>query len=137
VEHSGLINIQLEVGKRYVLRNGIITGPLRTANNGTNYKYEAEFYEYDGQEKPYIFAWLENGSHLHANIENRYDIVKEYITKDLKTVITDYWYVSKAVKVTRYDRMIYVKDCIKDKHSELVQGMSDKRLWLLIEETIS
>lgn len=137
MEHSGLINIQLEVGKRYVLRNGIVTGPLRIANNGTNYIYEAEIYEYEEQVTPYIPSWLKNGSRLHSTIENEYDIVKEYIAKDLKTLITDYWYVSKALKITRYDRMIYVRDCIKDKHPESIQGMSGKRLWLLIEETIS
>jgi len=70
---EGLI---LEVGKRYQLRNGLVTSPLRLGDTLTNYKFEAEVDEFPGKALS-IMAWLPDGSFLTRGHENRHDIIKE------------------------------------------------------------
>ena len=68
--------IVLEVGKRYKLRNGCETGPIRFNENcGTSYKFEAEVNEphYD---TPSIMCWLSCGSFLLRDREMPKDIVE-------------------------------------------------------------
>lgn len=68
--------IKPTVGKRYMLRNGMTTSPIRTSNNGTNYVFEADIYV-PGYATPSVFSWLRNGSFLTVAESHRYDIVKE------------------------------------------------------------
>ena len=62
-----------ESGKIYKLRNGLITSELRTANNGTNYKFEAEVLE-QAHTEPSVLCWLKNGRYLTNTLDNEYDI---------------------------------------------------------------
>ncbi len=66
-------SLQIESGKSYLLRNGLKTGPLRMANNGTNYIYEADVVEND---KKYVFAFLKTGKFLTDTVDDEYDIVE-------------------------------------------------------------
>ena len=63
--------LKLEIGKRYILRNGEITEPIQEEENGTNYKYF--FVSKDGNFNHY----LHNGKRLGNNIETEKDIIKE------------------------------------------------------------
>lgn len=67
--------LTLELGKSYVLRNGMKTGPLRMSDIRTNYCYEADIPQEDGS--VYVFQFKPNGKYLTDDIENRYDIVKK------------------------------------------------------------
>lgn len=64
----------LELGKSYILRNGMKTGPLRMFELNTSYCYEADIPQEDGS--VYVFQFKPNGKYLTDDIENRYDIVK-------------------------------------------------------------
>jgi hypothetical protein len=68
--------VKPQIGKRYTLRNGLTTSPLRKANNGTNYKFEADVDE-PPHKTPSVLAWLKTGEYLFVGKENRYDIIKE------------------------------------------------------------
>lgn len=72
----------LELGKSYVLRNGMKTGPLRISDIRTNYCYEADIPQEDGSK--YIFQFKKNGRYLVDDIDNRYDIIKK-LEDDSKT----------------------------------------------------
>lgn len=63
--------LKLEIGKRYVLRNGEITEPIQKEENGTNYKYF--FVSKEGHFNYYLF----NGKRLTNEIETNLDIIKE------------------------------------------------------------
>jgi len=69
-------SVVLSVGERYELRNGLVTSPLRLANNGTNYKFEADVDEFPGRALS-VMAWLSNGSSLTRNHEHPKDIIKQ------------------------------------------------------------
>lgn len=69
--------INIKEGRRYVTRNGLITEPLRVANNGTNYKLESKLNEPE-HETPTVWAWKMNGRALADNIDTRLDIVAEF-----------------------------------------------------------
>ena len=72
----------LEIGRRYRLRNGLVTGPLRfDADCGTSYKFEATVYE-PPHKTPSIMCWLNSGSSLLRDREMTKDIV-EIIRDDL------------------------------------------------------
>lgn len=63
--------LKLEIGKKYILRNGEITEPMQKEENGTNYKYF--FVSKEG----YFNYYLINGKRLSNNIETETDIIKE------------------------------------------------------------
>ena len=67
-------NIKIEVGKSYILRNGLKTSPLKLVNNGTNYVFEAEVKEPE-EEVNYVINWLKNGRFLNTNVDHRLDII--------------------------------------------------------------
>ena len=56
-------NIKLEEGKRYILKNGEITEPMKKDKNGTNYKFCTI------SKEGYFSFWLENGKKFSDNIE--------------------------------------------------------------------
>ena len=64
--------LKLEIGKRYILRNGEITEPIQEEENGTNYKYF--FVSKEGYFNYYLF----NGKRLANEIETDLDIIKEF-----------------------------------------------------------
>ncbi len=66
---------ELVIGKCYVLRNGMKTGPLRMFELKISYCYEADVPQEDGS--VYVFQFKPNGRYLTDEIENRYDIVKK------------------------------------------------------------
>lgn len=68
--------IRLQLGKRYLTRGGLETSPLKFAQNGTNYKFQATIQE-PGYDDLSVRAWLENGHFLALNIENRFDLIAE------------------------------------------------------------
>ncbi len=57
---------------------------------------------------------------------------------ELERRIADYWQVSKTAcqypDNGRWHRSQYVKKWINELHPELIEGMSPKKLWLLIED---
>ena len=63
--------LKLEIGKRYILRNGKTTEPIQKQENGTNYRYF--FISKDG----YFKNYLPSGRLLSNNIEHLEDIIKE------------------------------------------------------------
>lgn len=65
----------LEIEKRYMLRNGLVTSPLRKSDNGTRYIFEADVIE-SSDGTPSVLSWLATGEYLSAATDNRYDIVK-------------------------------------------------------------
>jgi hypothetical protein len=68
-------SLKLVLGQRYVLRNGMKTGPLRMFELKTSYCYEADVPQEDGA--VYVFQFKPNGKYLTDDIENRYDIIKK------------------------------------------------------------
>ena len=71
---------ELELGTKYILRNGLETSPLRRASSDTNYIYEADVME-EGYDTPSILYWLKSGRSL-LNGERREmpnDIIKSYV----------------------------------------------------------
>ena len=59
----------------------------------------------------------------------------------LKAVIIELWHLSKTALVTsdtsRYSRMIYVKNTIQTHYRDFIVGLSNKELWLRIEEILT
>ena len=59
----------------------------------------------------------------------------------LKAVITELWHLSKTELPTgntsRHSRMIYVKNTIQTHYRDLIVGLSNKEIWLRIEETLT
>lgn len=68
--------VKIEIGKRYVLRNGIITDEIKQGG-GTNYIFEATIKEPEYNDKS-VACWLYNGSYLTTAEEHRNDIVSEF-----------------------------------------------------------
>ena len=63
----------LEIGKKYILRNGLETGKIRLSNNGTSYKIEANVKELQYKTKS-VMSWLAGGHALTRGTENKHDI---------------------------------------------------------------
>ncbi len=55
----------------------------------------------------------------------------------LKAKIIELWHTSRCNNVSRYDRMIYVRDWLKKESPELVIDLSAKKIWFAIEDAIS
>ena len=65
-----------EIGKRYRLRNGCETGPMKFDKDClTNYKFEANVYE-PPHKSPSIMCWLNDGSYLGRGKDCSKDIVE-------------------------------------------------------------
>lgn len=62
--------------------------------------------------------------------------------RSLQHTILDLWHISRTALAggnsvpTRYDRMIYVKKELTARHADLVAGLTPKKIWLTIEETL-
>jgi len=65
--------VKIEVGKRYVLRTGWITPPLRTKGHPDGYPF---FVDGHGES---IKSWGSSGQWFHDGPDNQMDIVAEYI----------------------------------------------------------
>jgi hypothetical protein len=68
--------LKIKVGRDYVTRSGIKVGPLKIANNGTNYKFEASVNEPE-HETPSVRAWKENGRFLTDTTDHELDLIAE------------------------------------------------------------
>lgn len=66
---------ELVIGKCYVLRNGMKTGPLRMFEPSSRYCYEANIPQENGPD--YIFQFKSNGRYLTDTVDNRFDIIKK------------------------------------------------------------
>ena len=66
---------KLEIGKQYLLRNGLITSPLRKSSDNTNYRFEADVDTHPGKGLS-ILSWLPGGKYLTNLLENYYDIIE-------------------------------------------------------------
>ena len=70
------MNTILKIGKKYILRNKLVTSKLRLSNNGTNYIYEADVN--DPQFKtPSVLSFLKSGRCLSNNVKTDQDIIGE------------------------------------------------------------
>lgn len=68
----------IQEGKKYILRNGLITEPIKKNDpKQGNYIFEAKVKELQ-HEKKSVFYWLANGSALLRYREHKHDIIKEY-----------------------------------------------------------
>lgn len=67
-------NSKIEVGKSYILRNGLKTSEIKLSNNGTQYIFEAEVKEED-KENISVFYWKANGKFLTNEINHKHDII--------------------------------------------------------------
>jgi hypothetical protein len=71
-QNTGIMEI--EIGKKYTLRNGLKTEEVEAANNGTNYIFKAKV-KVPESDKPYVFHWKENGRYLRNETDHELDIV--------------------------------------------------------------
>lgn len=63
----------------------------------------------------------------------------------LDQTITDLWHISRtalsgmSTVASRYDRMIYVRNELKNRYPELITSFegSEKKLWFYLEEKLS
>lgn len=59
----------------------------------------------------------------------------------LTDIIIELWHISRTAlagkDTSRHCRMIYIKNELLLRHSDLVSGMTAKKIWLSIEEAIS
>lgn len=59
----------------------------------------------------------------------------------LKATIAELWRISRTALATqdssRHSRMTYVKKELINNHPELVKGMTNKQIWLEIEDSIN
>lgn len=69
--------MNIQIGKRYILRNGLITDEIKLSNNGTNYRIEAKVQE-PGYKNKSVLSWLRNGSYGTVQ-EHPKDIIMEFI----------------------------------------------------------
>ena len=67
-------NSKIEIGKSYILRNGLKTSKIKLSNNGTKYIFEAEVKE-ENRENNSVFYWKANGKFLTNEIEHKHDII--------------------------------------------------------------
>jgi hypothetical protein len=72
-----MLGLKIEIGKRYILRNGLVTEPIELSKNGTNYIYQAKVME-DGYTTPSVLSWLKDGVSLTRLKESKKDIVGIY-----------------------------------------------------------
>jgi hypothetical protein len=70
------ITIQLEIGKKYITRNGLITEPLIKSNNGTRYFFESKLNEPEFDTLS-VRSWLGNGRFLTSNVNHSLDLISE------------------------------------------------------------
>ncbi len=68
--------MKLELSKKYVTRGGLVTGPLRRSNNGTNYTFEADVQE-PGYPDKSVLSWLPDGYFLGEHTPHEYDLIRE------------------------------------------------------------
>lgn len=68
--------LKIEIGKRYVLRNGLITEPIEKDNH-TTFCFTAKVKQ-PQYNTPSVMNWTKNGRYLAKTLENRYDIIEEY-----------------------------------------------------------
>jgi hypothetical protein len=69
-------NLNIEAGKRYILRNGTQTNSLTLSTNGTNYCFE-DFLKEKGYKEKSCFNWKKNGRYLTNSIDHEKDIIRE------------------------------------------------------------
>ena len=68
---------KIKQGKRYRLRNGATTSPVRYSYNQTNYVFESNMIEKDGKDTGSILSWSKNGKYFSHCTESKYDIIEE------------------------------------------------------------
>jgi ATP-dependent helicase/DNAse subunit B len=60
---------------------------------------------------------------------------------ELEKTIIELWHISKTALATKsqtkYDRMIYIKNELQKSYPSLIENMSSKKIWLLIENQIN
>ena len=66
----------IEEGKRYKLRNGLVTTPVEIVTHGGNYKFEAKFDEFPGRALT-VGGWLQGGHYLLRDREHKHDMIEE------------------------------------------------------------
>jgi len=67
----------LELGRQYVTRGGIVTGPLERAKNGTKYKFGAWVQE-SRYPDPTWMCWADNGEFFYPMANSEKDLVAPY-----------------------------------------------------------
>ena len=54
--------------------------------------------------------------------------------------VCDLWHISRTAlagsETSKYHRMLYISKELKRSYPELIQGMSNKKLWLAIEDEL-
>lgn len=68
--------LTIKAGREYVTRSGIKVGPLKVANNGTNYKFEASVNEPEYL-TPSVRAWKESGRFSTDTTGHELDLIAE------------------------------------------------------------
>lgn len=68
--------LKIEIGKRYVLRNGLVTEPIEKDSH-INFCFKAKVKEPEHITHT-VMCWTKNGRFLARELTNRFDIVSEY-----------------------------------------------------------
>lgn len=68
--------LKIEIGKRYILRNGLVTEPIEKDDH-VNFCFKAKVKEPSYSDFS-VFCWTRNGRFLASTLENRKDIIREY-----------------------------------------------------------
>jgi hypothetical protein len=71
--------MNIEINKRYMLRDGKITEPLKYSNNGTAYILESKLF-CPIDEKYFVANWLSNGRYLTEFYPSHLDIFEKVYT---------------------------------------------------------
>lgn len=69
-------DLKIEVGKKYKLRNGLVTEEIKLADNGTSYVFEAKVLEAGFYHRSILY-WKRDGSFLISGTESKLDIIEE------------------------------------------------------------
>jgi hypothetical protein len=71
--------MKIEINKRYMLRDGKITQPLKLSNNGTKYIFESKLF-CPIDEKYFVASWLISGRYLSQFESHHLDIFEKVYT---------------------------------------------------------
>ena len=68
--------MNIQEGKQYKTRNGLITSPIEKSTDGTNYIWKATIQD-PVYPTPSHLSWRDDGRFLIPEYDHRYDLIEE------------------------------------------------------------